>query len=234
MGKGKRGGTQVGFVLSFVIFITFIIVIYSVLIVPNLNQEDKRSLVDNLKIKLLENVSGELAVVSINTESAPQNCIRIQNFLGNFNTSSRLVAKDKFGVSQKTYVLGSDLEISRNSNETFFKVYESGEFDVASAVGETPCNPRSYETGNAKREVYIFEKKIISLMGNYQENYESVRDGFNFPDDSDFDFGFKYSNETHIKVERQTTLSIYSVEIPIQYVDGNASILSGFVNIRVW
>ncbi len=234
MDKGKRGGTHVGFVLSFVIFVAFLVVIYSVLIAPNLSQNDKKSLVENLKIKILENVSGELAIVSINTEAAPQNCIRLNGFLNTFEISQNLAAKDQYGTGQTIYVLGSDLEISRNSNETFFKIYESEEFNAASSVGESPCNPRNYEAGSAKKEKYIFGKKIAELMDYYGENYSGLRQDFGFPDDSDFDFGFTHENGTYVKVERQTTSSIYSAEVPIQYADGNANILSGFINVRVW
>lgn len=230
----KIGGTHIGFVLSFVIFITFIVIIYSVLIVPNVKQSDKRAIIDNLRVKLLENVTNEITIISINTNSAPQNCVKISGFLSNFNVSSKIITKDGSGISQTTYVLGDDLEISRNSNETFFKIYESEEFDTANDNGETPCNPRSYETGSVKKEKYIFEKNIINLMRYYNESYELLGKSLGFPEDSDFDFGFTYSNGTYIKVERQTSSSIYSVEIPIQYTDNNADIVSGLINIRTW
>jgi hypothetical protein len=234
MGIGRGGGTHIGFVLSFVIFIAFLVAIYSVLILPGLSQDDKRSLAESLKIRILENVSNELTTITISTESAPQNCIRLNGFLSDFNISSRIKVKDRYGLGQTAYVLGSDLEISRSGNETFFKVYESEEFDAASAAGESPCNPRDYQKGNAKMERHVFEGKITDLMDFYAANYSVLRDGFGFPEDSDFDFGFTYSNGTYAKVGRQVYTGIYSAEMPVQYVDGNSSMLTGTINVRVW
>ena len=56
----KKGGTHVGFILSFVIFVTFLIFLYSMLIEPTKTNQDKQYLLENLRINLIENILNDL------------------------------------------------------------------------------------------------------------------------------------------------------------------------------
>ena len=128
--SGKRGGTHVGFVLSFIIFVTFLTFLYSIIIEPITNQENKQSILENLRIKLVENVSSGLMISSISTEGSTQNCIRLNGLIGDLGINSRIIVKNELEKIQTSYVLGSDLEIVRSDiNNTFFKIYYSEKFE---------------------------------------------------------------------------------------------------------
>jgi hypothetical protein len=230
----KRGSTHVGVVLSFVIFVVFLVFLYSILIKPIITQNDKEYLLENLRIKLIENISEELTVSSINIESAPKNCIRLQNLINDSGINSKIIVKDKLGNDQISYVLNNDLEISRNNNETFFKIYHSNEFEEVSNVGENPCDLKNYEKGLIRTSKYVFETKIIDLMNEYENNYETLKEELKIPLGSEFNFGFTYSNKTLITIEKNISTNIYAVEIPVQYVDKESNILLGSINIRIW
>ena len=71
-------------------------------------------------------------------------------------------------------------------------------------------------------------------MNEYKNNYEALKSKLKIPIESDFNFGFTYSNKTSIITEKNISTNIYAVEIPVQYVDKNASISLGFINIKIW
>ena len=231
----KRGDTHVGVVLSFVIFITFLIFVYTILIQPAISQTSKQSVLENLKIKLTDEISGELTVATINIEDKPQNCIRLSNLITDIGVNSNIIVKDKLGVTQTSYDLSNDLEISRdNSDDTFFKVYHSNEFSALSTTGETLCTPTTYTKGLVRTSKYIFESKILNLMNDYETNYETIKNNLEIHSSSNFGLGFRYGNGTSIRVPENLTTNIYALEIPSQYISKDSDIKLGFLNIRVW
>ena len=87
----KKAGTHIGVVLSFVIFVVFLVFLYLIFIEPTITQNDKEYLLENLRIKLIENVSEELTVSSVNIESAHQNCVKLQNLINDFGINSKII-----------------------------------------------------------------------------------------------------------------------------------------------
>jgi len=233
--KSKNAATHIGVVLSFVIFITFLTFMYSILIEPTINKEDKQSVLENLKNKLMRNISEELITASITVNNTVDSCIRLGNLINELGVNSKIIVKDELENNQQVYVLGNDLEISRdNSSNEFFKIYNSVEFQTASNVGESPCNSANYIKGLVKVEEYVFETKIIDFVDYYRTNYESLKNDLKISTGSDFGFSFIYPNKTTIQTTKETTASIYATEIPVQYVNEDADILLGTLNIRIW
>lgn len=231
----KRGAAHVGIVLSFIIFITFLIFIYSILIQPAISQNSKQSVLENLKIKLTEEISKELILTTINIVDKPENCIRLTNFINDIGINSELIVKNKLNNKQTSYVLGNDLEISRsNVGDTLFKIYYSEEFSGLSNIGENPCDSTTYTKGLIRTNKYVFESSFISLINEYNADYDLVKDKLKVPSGSDFGFGFTYGNGTSINAIKNVTTNIYALEIPTQYVNKESDILLGFLNIRVW
>jgi len=94
--------------------ITFLTFVYSILIEPTITKEDKQSVLESLKGKVIENVSGELIVASITASNNINNCLRFGNLIGELGVGSRIIIKDELENNQQIYVLGNDLEISRD------------------------------------------------------------------------------------------------------------------------
>ncbi len=233
--KKRKGATHVAVVLSFIIFITFLIFVYSYLVQPNLVQKNNGVVIESLKSKIVENVSKELTIISVKTESAPQDCIKLDSFISTFGIDSRVAVKDGSGTTQTFYVVGSNLEISRSGGGTFFKVYHSDEFEPASSQGESPCNPRNYDKGLVKKEKYVFENEIKNLISEYNESYNSIKENLGVPAGSEFGFGFEYSNGTEIKTERDSfSENVYSKRFPVIYTDNDSNIKFGFIIINLW
>lgn len=235
----NRKGSHVGVILSFMIFITFLVFIYPLLIKPVIETNKVNQYVlDDLKTKLTEEASAELTISSVETSTnTNQNCIELKNFISATEINSNIIVKNSNGVNQQGYVSGNNLKIDRNdNNNVFFKVSYSREFE---ALSETIINceiiqENNYEIGLIRTDKYIFETKIINLTKEYEINYEGLKTILGLPLRNEFDFSFIYGNKTSIGTKKEVSISIYAEEISVQYINKNGDISSGKINIRVW
>ena len=125
----KKRGTHVGIVLSFVIFITFLVFLYSIVEPVIRVQRDKESLLDYLRIELIRRFSANLttATISITTEGYSTNCVNLVYALEETGINERIIVKDNQGNFVKTNISNQnyqDIIINRESiEEDFFKIY---------------------------------------------------------------------------------------------------------------
>jgi hypothetical protein len=239
----NKKASHVGMILSFVIFITFTVFIYSVVSPSIDNPESKRTLLNEIGLKLITNMSSDFTSLSIQiNNNQEENCIQLQNLIllisRDIDYFNKLVAKNEEGNVQYAYGNFSNLKIDRqNSDNVFFKVYFSPEF---SSIGETTkscvlISEPGYKIGSVFSGKYIFEKNMYWLVDYYNSNYEKLKSELRISPGDEFGFEFILSNGTRIiAVEELPTQNIYAEDIPVQYIDDEANILSGFINVKVW
>ncbi|MEK6913263.1 MAG: hypothetical protein AABW47_01165 [Nanoarchaeota archaeon] len=127
----------------------------------------------------------------------------------------------------------------------FFKVYYSPSLEIISQ-GTTDCsnllntepNP-GYTIEAITIDKYIFEKDIQDLMNRYTVGeYEQLKTDLNIPPGTEFEFSFEKSDGNLIEPDPTTIklkpADVYVEETPVQYVDADANIQSGFIKIAVW
>ena len=238
----QKKGSHVGVVLSFVIFMTFIFFIY-LITQPALKTERKDNSLEFLAMGLMEKVSANLTAVSVAiTQSNPQDCVRLSSFFSTTDVGNRVVARDDSGNTLQSSVDVDDLLVVRNG-VTFFKVYESEEFNTAATGQINPCQQLSqgngYILGLIKTDERVFQAKVVKLIGNYSSDYDGLKDDLKISQGNEFDFSFTYANGTEIatKNKNQTissSINIYAKNVPIVYISENASEESGFLNVKIW
>ena len=238
MGKNRKG-SHVGVVLSFMIFIAFLIFLYPLLIKPAIEaNKSNQYLLDDLKTKLTEEVSAELTVSSVEANiGTNQNCIELNNFISITGINSNIIVKNHEEKAQQGSVSGDNLRINRgDDSDVFFKISYSEEFEVLDDTIITckTIQENQYKIGLVRVEKYVFETKIINLMQRYESNYESLKIILGLPTGNEFDFSFIYDNKTSIGIKKEVSASIYAKEIPVQYVNKKGDILLGNINIRIW
>jgi len=240
----NKRGSHVGVILSLVIFITFLVFLYTTVEPIIKTQKDKEALLNYLETELSTRMSSNLTTVSIGiNKTAPQTCVQLDNFVQETEISLRLIVKDdetgeilKANVSQNEI----DLFIIKGTESDFFKVYDSPEFEeLEKVVGISGCkfleNGKDYTIGLIRTSKYLFESKILNLMDEYNIGYEGLKEELKIPPGSEFGFSLTYDNGTIIRTEEKNiSISIYAKEIPIRYIDDKANINFGFMNIRVW
>jgi hypothetical protein len=230
--KNKRG-SHVGIVLSFVIFVTFIIFLYSALEPAIKTDKNKQILSDYLEIELIKQFSANLtsAIISNDTDPSLFNCLKINSSElegGGLNA----IVKDREDNPVNSKSLTNSLEIDW-TNEEFFKIYYSEEFQV----GDYTCGSshKSYNILTLKKGNYIFETKIKKIINYTDENYEKFKKELNIPLGSEFGFSFKNNSKDIIKTkEKDIYTNVYVREIPIQYYNSEAVIMSGSIELKVW
>lgn len=235
--KNKRA-SHVGVVLSFVIFVTFLIFLYSIL-EPSLKVErDKEALLEHLKIELLEEFEAELITVTVKIDDDVEvgSCVQL-NYMESQTSGKNLVVKNKDDVSLKYKWRGANL-LTEFNVDRFFKVFYSEEFEIRDDFFTdcTPISPNQYSGGFVNEEIYVFESKVHELVLEYENNLDDLREKLSVPEDSGF--GFEFLNKERVSLnktnEGEVSLSIFGEEISVQYVDETASIEPGFVIVRVW
>lgn len=239
----NRKGTHVGMIISFVTFITFIIFLYAI-ISPSIKLgEDKGKIIEYLELKIVENTSANFTSSSIEIQSQGNpdtNCVELQNFFILSEIPAYVITKNEEGqIQSETYRnFGNFIIVRNNKDNRFFKIYSSSEFDLLDEEIITPCSAVSdedYNIGLIKTGKYVFEEKVYELLDYYENDYEELREEFKIPSGSEFEFSFIKSDGETIGIEQEIREdNIYAEEIPIQYIDSNANILSGFINIKVW
>lgn len=234
----NRKGTHVGVVISFVMFITFLAFLNPLLVEPLINKESKRNVLDNLKTRIIENVSQDLSISSLNiNNNKGSKCVSLQNFFTNTNFGLNVISKNSADTKQATYLNSNDLAIDRaSSSDVFFRIYYSKEFPNLTANSGCATIPQNdYVTSSITNQKYASTAKIKDLINEYNSNYQAVKSGFGLLSGDEFGLSFQYSDQTKISTnESIISVNIYSNEIPVQYLDSNGNILLGTITVKVW
>jgi hypothetical protein len=243
--KDKRG-SHVGMILSFVIFITFIVFLYTI-VKPAVNTgENKATTLAYIKTEIMANVSANFTTTSlqISTGKNPATaCIKFQNFLifTGISTPNIIVKNETGGIEEGYFGVGEDfgrLAVNRkNGDNVFFKVYHSPELNAIGNTLPSPCDQideGNYGISSIRTETYVFNRSMYELIDYYKADYEKLKTQLNVPSQNEFSFSFTQSDGVTVDSGGTGKSNVYAEEIPIQYIDSDANILSGFINIRIW
>lgn len=233
----NKKASHVGMILSFVIFVTFLIFLFSILGSPIKLPSNKDALIDYLEIELAERFAANLTILTIspiNSGSEPCIAINIDTYgLTNLNT----LVKDKNNALVGSRESGDYLFVDWPTDEEFFKIFYSEEtLNNLDFTSTGTCHGLQIAEVNSVREnSYYNSDKIKQFILDYETNYLSFKTELNVPQNSEFGLGFVNSSDGLIETpQRDIITDIFSREIPIQYFDESANIKSGFINIRVW
>jgi hypothetical protein len=237
--RGNKKGSHVGVVISFVIFVTFIIFLYSLTKTSIQPEEKENSLLEYLKTELIEDASAELNTFTVSLEkSTGPSCIELNGISSKLGINSRMIVKNQNQETTNASLNGDDLRIDRIDNkDDFFKIYTSNEFPGTIAISGSCLElneGEDYTLGLTKTEKYVFEKKVFDLMTAYS-NYENMKEYLKIPEGSEFGLGFVYENGTSVNVGiKDVSTDIYIREIPVQYISREGDINTGFMEIMIW
>ena len=236
--KNKKA-SHVGFVVSFVLFITFLVFMYFILSSRVDFGKEKENSLNYAKAEIMQRISGNLTSVSVGlSEQGLQRCVRLIDFFLKTEMGDRFVVGSDSGDVLQSGKDGNDLFVDRDGN-IFFRVYGSEEFNIS---GEALRNCQSlseesqgYSLGLSRDSRDVFESKALRLFENYTKNYEALKRDMRISPGNEFGFGFAYNNGTEIKTpEKNADIDIYAERISIQYIKKEGARESGFMDVMVW
>jgi hypothetical protein len=246
----NKRGSHVDVIISFIIFISFVVFAYVILQPTLTTQADKTTLTNSLDTALVTNLSGgnNLTIISFSAkQSTIKNCIQLSSFLNNANIKTTIVLRNSTGVIFPVYNSSGDLYVDVSSNPQlnyFFDVYYSPAFNQITSGTLSNCNllqqgnsANNYIIGQiSTSSQYIYDFNLIHLINNYNTNYGSIKNWFNLSGSDNFGFNFTYQNQTIIGTTYKTPAftNVFAQSFPILYLNGNSSIQSGLLTIRVW
>jgi len=234
-----KGGTHVGIMLSFIIFISFVLFLY-IFLGPRMSGGDKVSNLEFLKIQLIEELSEELIIFGVYIEDSASGCIQLIDFLNNVENDNLKVRSDSEILD--SYKNGNNLIIDQNiDDDSFLKVYFSEGFEDLSS-SSLSCDllqkDEDYSITYIHIDSIILETKILEIIEEYEEsskgyNEIKLRLGLSF---NEFAFDFIYQNQTSIGTSKEAHrfLEVHADEIPILYITNQSEIKSGLLNIKIW
>jgi hypothetical protein len=210
--KSKRG-SHVGIVLSFVVFVTFLIFIYSTLEPIIKQDEGKKALLQEVKGKLVAEFTANLTKVTLKT-----------------------VEEDEDGCEEITL---QNLELEGSGTYYYFyrerELFVSEESFVEGDVLPYECTPEDGDIGRVDTKEYIFLSKVDSVSGQV---YNDLKERFEITE-GNFYFGFGeigdgYVNQGGFEEMIPDDVSVYADEELVQYVDKEAIINTDKLKVMVW
>jgi hypothetical protein len=234
--KNKKG-SHVGMVLSFVVFVTFLIFVFSALEPAIRTQRNLDEVLNRIEKNLLEYLSGNLSVAVIMNETpkGENNCLKINKSL--VLIGENFIIKYFKGNIVNYNVLEEDLLI-RWEDEEIYQIYSSNNNLTNHSSNGLDC-PHDKTSQAVIRTIrtkeYIFWDSVENFSKEYNESYESLKEKLGI---SQRDFGFKieYMNRTIIK---QGTMNkgerdVFIKENSFEYVNKNAEISLARMYLEIW
>jgi hypothetical protein len=245
--KNKKG-SHVGMILSFTLFIVFLIFVYTIVDSPLKTRKENENIFQDIQKKILEDVSAEVytTFTYINFGLLENDCFEIINpkNLSDEMTSIVIMQQNNILNDETIYPeIGSEIEpgITKitDSGETissFAKIYYSENlFEKSEAYSGTNCVKLTPEI--ILKETRIVEKNILSLIDKMANNYSLVKEEFGIGGEVDFHLEFEYENGTKIsnsKFNEDLKREVFARSFYIDYLSIGAREKMGRFIIRVW
>jgi len=244
MRRLNKKGSHVGFVVSFVIFITFLIFLYAILQPTITRDRGKNYILGFLSFNFINSSSSEVTTMTINVEEpvGPQSCINLQQIVDDDKIPEYMVDHLLFKTDEETFTYQKNLPNIRvntgNGFQGILNVYYSEKITPLPYDGVSGCSPKNYPLGVIKTYTEVFESNIEELYDSYYAEYGELKLQLGIPEGTEFSF-ILYDAERNIIYEAKNedppeTQSVYSEEIPIEYIDGEGQLKFGFLVITVW
>lgn len=227
--KGKKG-SHVGMILSFVVFVGFLIFIYTVLTPALKVQGEKKELMALLKKGILDKVSGDLLEQSLKVDNSytyTKSC-----FLIDKPQSIKARVKSETGLNVGGS-LGDKLKVT-SDNKKFFKIfYLNSLTDVSSGDCETLTSDK-YTLGPLKNNSFVVEAKVDELILRYSQDLIALKEELGVRGDNGFGFELIGENLDKKAGFDETSNSVFIEEIPVEYIDFETNIKEGYLKVRIW
>jgi len=207
--NSKRSQSHVEIILSFVIFIGFLLFVF-IFMNPFAKAKDTSYIMDNIQKTVIGNITEKIGKLSI-----------ILNKTG-----------DCYDFNETNYK-SNYYEVQEDNMK--YMIYFSNIFTINAPNKNSSCNPNNYTLGVYSEEEMVVYEKIINLKNNYNSDYNSLKSSLGITND----FSFNVENmmgEELISVSRNipTGIDVEAREIPIRTINSNGQIQELILNIKAW
>ena len=209
LANSKNSQSHVEIMISFVIFIGFLLFIF-IFMNPFARTKEPSYIMDNIQKAIISNISSTIGRLSVVTNG------------------SSCYNKSKFDQYLKT---GEKIRVVQENEKRYIVYY--GEFFEED---NPDCNlPMNYTLGAYSREDVIVFEKILDLNESYNLNYDNLKKSLGITNDFLFSVQDLVGNE-RVSVSRNipTRIDVEAREIPIRVINSQGQIQELILKIKVW
>src|SRR3989344_9232170 len=216
----KKAQGHVELILSFVIFIGFILAMLFFLI-PYKNNNSIQGNLDNTQRILINNITInylETSLILDTTVGLSGNYFIVDNY---FSINEKIVVLDEEGNKRDARVAGTKINIQRIGDKRYYKLLFSDLFVNNNPTGTSDnLQPTEYEFGILSNNSAVFYDYLFALNESYYSDYESLKGSLNLKDD----FGFVVYDSSNQVVfsalrENRAKTGVASRNIPISVIN---------------
>lgn len=225
--KKNKKGSHVGIIVSFTLFITAIIFLYSIVGSPIKTNKDKENSITDLKNNFFNFAKEKVVIARIYNNGS---CIE-------FNTPDCVDDNyNSFAINYGVEV-GSSISADKTSVSSFnglSKVYYT----------KTSLNGSLEETGsclevnpdNIEIKEMIIENQILKIVNDSTNNESKVRNDLKISNSDEFSIVFFYPNSTYIGDRKRENLKddIFARTYGIHYLSNKGIEEYGKIEFRIW
>lgn len=233
----NRSQGHVEMILSFVIFIGFVVAMFFFL---NPTKENKVNYVslDSVENILLDNLSVNYNYIAVILDSPQDQPFSVQN---NFDISKEiLVIDEKNNIVQSTNdysALKINIQPKSGSNARLYKIYFSDVFNSYPAGNFNLLDRTQYNFGVLTLEKSVLWENINLLNKSYIEDYLQLKKNLKIKED--FEFTIYDINHTKIffdvkSVHKLKNFFVLSRDIPLRIIDKDVNQRDIIINLKVW
>jgi len=256
--ESKKAASHVEVIISFAIFIGFLVFMYAVLEPAVRSPIEKEYSLASLKTNFLNHISSKVERYEFSVEEStegdyPSGCLKIKTY----DIKNNITIKDEMGdivqsnfkinqIGPEEIIMSSPPEIGEK-----YSIYSSEDFEEGSgscyeeivdcSAGSIGSDEYCYYLNYRDSEEHILRSKIEMLKEDYEggTTEEMLRSMLDIPARNWFWFNFSNDNREQLIVpampEIPEEVNVYSEEIPITYIDDDPETeLNGFLVIKTW
>ncbi len=229
----KRGASHVEFIVSFVLFVGFIVAgMYF------LSPIDTKGFVESSLHYTFDEIAGNVSTViesySFIINSSVQAQVVAIGILPENALMTRSRSEDGSGKVLQSYYNGFTLNVDRE-NSRFFRTRFSQDIEPEPAIIGTIIGEENYTISSRELKKAIAEKKYKKLVDFYSSDYNGMKEYFDIPESMDFSFSLMLDGE-EIKVERDIPggLEVFSKSERFEVIREDGDIIFGELRVTAW
>lgn len=240
----NKKGSHISIILSMVLFVTFLVFLFT-LLGSNLEvQKNKNLAIESLNVELENLFSSNFTTMSILISDSfvydaltyPNSCISIPHLAGFEEFNSTI--KDEDNTIIDSFSENASINISWSTETDFLKIYYSNESLIAHELANLDCQPLGegdFLIKSINHGQKIYENKINYYISIYDEYYKEFKSSLQIPFETEFSFNFTNNNQEEVgPVINLLNQEVYVKDFTIEYIDEEANINPGTLSIIVW
>ncbi len=226
----NKKGSHAGIIISFVIFITSLLFIFSVIGSPFDVGADKKDSINFLNNKILEMVSEPVAIIRVN-DLSNEICTEINLPIG--FTGTEVLAVNGNGYEVDALISGTKVIIPPALG--FTKIYYSNEGLIPTKNSPETNNCDSSIASSVSIDSFMMESKFAPLVTRVTNDYDALKTELEINLDDDFNIAFELSDGTNINnTQRERPTDIFAKEYVIRYISTDGKEESGKMLLKIW